>query len=168
MEVMLEIYQTLKALGMQWKEKGGQWGLSVGEDRQEMEEDEQNFAKESLDIYFVETRCRVREVVVRDLTFKRFLTGRFFFSLTCVLHFPCRFEWIFNSIKSTRRTTSWTFETRGTTRPTSVRTRSSTGSSAVGTLMRPRRLRGARRARIWIKGSWTCPVRSYSWSVRAG
>ncbi|KAG8996104.1 Protein kinase [Tulasnella sp. JGI-2019a] len=65
MEVMLEIYQTLKALGMQWKEKGGQWGLAVGEDRQEMEEDEHNFSKESLDIYFVETRCRVREVVVR-------------------------------------------------------------------------------------------------------
>lgn len=65
MEVMLEIYQTLKALGMQWKEKGGQWGLNVGEDRQEMEDDEQNFSKETLDIYFVETRCRVREVVVR-------------------------------------------------------------------------------------------------------
>jgi len=65
MEVMLEIYQTLKALGMQWKEKGGQWGLAVGEDRQEVEEDEQHFSKESLDIYFVETRCRVREVVVR-------------------------------------------------------------------------------------------------------
>jgi len=64
MEVMLEIYQTLKALGMEWKEKGGQWGLGVGEDRQERDDDENNFSKEALDIYFVETRCRIREVVV--------------------------------------------------------------------------------------------------------
>lgn len=39
--------------------------MGVGDDRPEMEDDEQNYSKESLDIYFVETRCRVREVVVR-------------------------------------------------------------------------------------------------------
>jgi len=67
MEVMLEIYQTLKALGMEWKEKGGQWALdNVGEcDRGEEEDDEHKWSKESLDIYFVETRCRIRELVVR-------------------------------------------------------------------------------------------------------
>ncbi|KAG8936116.1 Protein kinase [Tulasnella sp. 418] len=65
MEVMLEIYQTLKALGMEWKEKGGQWGLEVDDDRSEHEDDEAHFSKESLDIYFVETRCRIRDVVVR-------------------------------------------------------------------------------------------------------
>ncbi|KAG8984358.1 Protein kinase, partial [Tulasnella sp. 427] len=66
MEVMLEIYQTLKALGMEWKQKGGQWSLDNDDpDRGEEEEDEHKWSKESLDIYFVETRCRVREVVVR-------------------------------------------------------------------------------------------------------
>ncbi|KAG9033336.1 Protein kinase [Tulasnella sp. UAMH 9824] len=66
MEVMLEIYQTLKALGMEWKQKGGQWGLDNDDpERAEEEEDEHNWSKESLDIYFVETRCRIREVVVR-------------------------------------------------------------------------------------------------------
>ena len=64
MEVMLEIYQTLKALGMEWKEKGGQWGLGGDGERGEDEEDEHKWSKEALDIYFVETRCRIREVVV--------------------------------------------------------------------------------------------------------
>lgn len=63
---MLEIYQTLKALGMEWKEKGGQWALdNVDATRGEDDEDEHKWGKESLDIYFVETRCRIRDVVVR-------------------------------------------------------------------------------------------------------
>ncbi|KAG8905331.1 Protein kinase [Tulasnella sp. 403] len=67
MEVMLEIYQTLKALGMEWKGKGGQWSLSPPDDPDlaDEDEDEQKWSKESLDIYFVETRCRIRNVVVR-------------------------------------------------------------------------------------------------------
>jgi len=67
MEVMLEIYQTLKALGMEWKEKGGQWTLLKPEEQErgEEEDDESKWSKEALDVYFVETRCRIREVVVR-------------------------------------------------------------------------------------------------------
>ncbi|KAF8757998.1 Adenylate sensor of SNF1-like protein kinase [Rhizoctonia solani] len=58
MEVMLEIYQTLKTLGMEWREKPG---LSIiGRP-----EDEGCPGKDGKDIYYVETRCRIRDVVVR-------------------------------------------------------------------------------------------------------
>ncbi|CEL61979.1 carbon catabolite-derepressing protein kinase [Rhizoctonia solani AG-1 IB] len=58
MEVMLEIYQTLKTLGMEWREKPG---LNiVGRP-----EDEGCPGKDGKDIYYVETRCRIRDVVVR-------------------------------------------------------------------------------------------------------
>jgi carbon catabolite-derepressing protein kinase len=60
MEVILELYQTLKALGMEWREKGGEWGMKGTE-----EVDSDSYGKESMDIYFVETRWRVRDVVVR-------------------------------------------------------------------------------------------------------
>ncbi|CAE6479160.1 unnamed protein product [Rhizoctonia solani] len=58
MEVMLEIYQTLKTLGMEWREKPG---LNIiGRP-----EDEGAPGKDGKDIYYVETRCRIRDVVVR-------------------------------------------------------------------------------------------------------
>lgn len=57
MEVMLEIYQTLKTLGMEWREKPG---LNIiGRP-----EDEGAPGKDGKDIYYVETRCRIRDVVV--------------------------------------------------------------------------------------------------------
>jgi carbon catabolite-derepressing protein kinase len=74
MEVMLEIYNTLKTLGMEWKEKGGVWGRYVpdanghtnGAGEHEGEADGDCLEdRENGDIYFVQTRWRVRDVVVR-------------------------------------------------------------------------------------------------------
>jgi hypothetical protein len=84
MEVMLEIYRTLKALGMEWKEKrnlGGLGGLrgsgqrngngAVIERAREFDGSGNVDLKAASGIYFVETRARVQDVVVRllhDLT----------------------------------------------------------------------------------------------------
>jgi len=72
MEVMLEIYRTLKALGMEWRRKtdlpgseggaggeggGGGDGKDGGGAKGKKEEQERG-------LFFVETRCRVRDVVV--------------------------------------------------------------------------------------------------------
>jgi carbon catabolite-derepressing protein kinase len=57
MEVMLEIYQTLKTLGMEWREKPGLNIIS-------RPEDEGAPGKDGKDIYYVETRCRIRDFVV--------------------------------------------------------------------------------------------------------
>ena len=76
MEVMLEIYKTLKALGMEWKEKknlGGLGGLkvrkgSVGVGIERVKELDGSGGvdlKAAAGIYFVETRARVQDVVVR-------------------------------------------------------------------------------------------------------
>lgn len=74
MEVMLEIYNTLKTLGMEWKEKGGIWGGQPhmngnghGHSEQGDEGDGEGDdidARENTDVYFVQTRWRVRDVVV--------------------------------------------------------------------------------------------------------
>ncbi|KAF6761415.1 snf 1 [Ephemerocybe angulata] len=84
MEVMLEIYRTLKTLGMEWKEKrnlGGLGGLSMQSRRdpfaagdargragieraREYDGDGGVDLKAAASIYFVETRCRVQDVVV--------------------------------------------------------------------------------------------------------
>ncbi|KAJ3525704.1 hypothetical protein NMY22_g10467 [Coprinellus aureogranulatus] len=83
MEVMLEIYRTLKTLGMEWKEKknlGGLGGLSMKgrrdpfqsgdrgrpsiERAKEFDGDGGVDLKAAAGIYFVETRCRVQDVVV--------------------------------------------------------------------------------------------------------
>jgi len=83
MEVMLEIYRTLKTLGMEWKEKknlGGLGGIRVrqrdgfpGEGRhgragieraREFDGEGAVDLKAAAGIYFVETRCRVQDVVV--------------------------------------------------------------------------------------------------------
>jgi carbon catabolite-derepressing protein kinase len=74
MEVMLEIYRTLKALGMEWKEKrnlGGLGGLKKrGASGTEIERarnlDGEGVVdlKAAAGVYFVETRARVQDVVV--------------------------------------------------------------------------------------------------------
>ncbi|GLB43723.1 putative non-specific serine threonine protein kinase [Lyophyllum shimeji] len=73
MEVMLEIYRTLKALGMEWKEKknlGGLGGIrrtkgGAGIERVRSLDGEGGVdLKAAAGIYFVETRARVQDVVV--------------------------------------------------------------------------------------------------------
>jgi carbon catabolite-derepressing protein kinase len=79
MEVMLEIYRTLKALGMEWKEKGDLGGLGGIQSRRysggEGRKVERNPAldgddytgvdlKAASDVYFIEARARVQSIVV--------------------------------------------------------------------------------------------------------
>jgi carbon catabolite-derepressing protein kinase len=78
MEVMLEIYRTLKVLGMEWKEKmtlGGLAGLRTNSEKLKIER-RQDLDGKSMDglpmdikaassIYFVETRARADDIVVR-------------------------------------------------------------------------------------------------------
>lgn len=75
MEVMLEIYRTLKTLGMEWKEKknlGGLGGLKARaskgnlnvERARELDGEGGVDLKAASSIYFVETRARVQDVVV--------------------------------------------------------------------------------------------------------
>lgn len=79
MEVMLEIYRTLKALGMEWREKKDLGGLGgVGRRERERrgrhgierarEYDGAGYVdlKKAASIYFVETRARVQDVVVGE------------------------------------------------------------------------------------------------------
>jgi len=54
LEVMLEIYDTLAHLGFQWREKKGPWGVKSPKSIHDLTDS----------IYYVETRCRVRDVVV--------------------------------------------------------------------------------------------------------
>ena len=73
MEVMLEIYKTLKALGMEWKEKkdlGGLGGVRNGEKvkiERAREYDGYVDLRAASSVYFVETRARVQDVVVRAI-----------------------------------------------------------------------------------------------------
>jgi carbon catabolite-derepressing protein kinase len=78
MEVMLEIYRTLKALGMEWKEKKNLGGLGnlrakglVGgygrgnvERNVDLDGPGEVDLKAASSIYFVETRARVQDLVV--------------------------------------------------------------------------------------------------------
>ncbi|KAI0673849.1 CAMK/CAMKL/AMPK protein kinase [Trametes maxima] len=76
MEVMLEIYRTLKTLGMEWKEKADLGGLRVSAlvqekrngERAKIERARENDGHVDLraasSIYFIETRARVQDVVV--------------------------------------------------------------------------------------------------------
>ncbi|TFK42231.1 snf 1 [Crucibulum laeve] len=73
MEVMLEIYRTLKTLGMEWKEKkdlGGLGGIRPNkrsgaiERARDLDGDGSVDLKKAAGIYFVETRARVQDVVV--------------------------------------------------------------------------------------------------------
>lgn len=69
MEVMLEIYRTLKTLHMEWKPKvypSDEGGGGEDEDpkkRRRREEEERT--KKAQELYFVETRCRMDDVMVR-------------------------------------------------------------------------------------------------------
>lgn len=80
MEVMLEIYRTLKTLGMEWKEKKNLGGLGgfkarTGKGSANMERARELDGVGGVDlkaassIYFVETRARVQDVVVCILFF---------------------------------------------------------------------------------------------------
>ncbi|KAH9932110.1 snf 1 [Epithele typhae] len=74
MEVMLEIYRTLKALGMEWKEKndlGGLGAKALAKERRggtkierAREYDDYVDLRAASAIYFIETRARVQDVVV--------------------------------------------------------------------------------------------------------
>lgn len=79
MEVMLEIYRTLRALGMEWKEKKNLGGLgnlkAKGLNKQgqpngierntELDGYGEVDLKAASSVYFVETRARVQDIVVR-------------------------------------------------------------------------------------------------------
>jgi len=114
MEVMLEIYRTLKILGMEWKEKknlGGLGGLKKPksgkgggggaqlERNRDLDGDGGVDLKAASSIYFVETRARVQDVVVRPLFSLFYLHINFFISgpdEPPTLHgrldqLPCRF-----------------------------------------------------------------------------
>jgi len=77
MEVMLEIYRTLKALGFEWKRKDADI-IEVKSQKAEEEEmkrsekrsrkDEEERVKKAQDLYFVETRCRYDDVLVGALS----------------------------------------------------------------------------------------------------
>jgi carbon catabolite-derepressing protein kinase len=83
MEVMLEIYRTLKALGMEWKEKRNLGGLGGVKSRprssmdggakieraREMDGSDSVDLRVAASVYFVETRARVQDVVVRTPLF---------------------------------------------------------------------------------------------------
>ena len=91
MEVMLEIYRTLKTLGMEWKEKknlgglgglkakAGKSGLSL-ERAREFDGGDDVDLKAASSIYFVETRARVQDVVV------------------CIISLPCLSLFLFVSL----------------------------------------------------------------------
>lgn len=90
MEVMLEIYRTLKTLGMEWKEKknlGGLGGLKTkaGKSGPSVERVRELDGGGSVDlkaassIYFVETRARVQDVVVCILFFFLLVVFSFLF-----------------------------------------------------------------------------------------
>lgn len=59
MEVMLELYNTLKALGWEWREKP-----NLGKKKQ-LEPGEEADPRDGSDIFFLETRCRIKDVVIR-------------------------------------------------------------------------------------------------------
>lgn len=88
MEVMLEIYRTLKALKMEWRTRGdesekeyelaGADGVTVVKEGKEKSRDrpeesdkkrrrreEEERVKKAQELYFVETRCRMDDVMVR-------------------------------------------------------------------------------------------------------
>lgn len=82
MEVMLEIYRTLRALGMEWKEKkdlGGLGGVRIQDRKRSRERTKVERARDqdgggyvdmkaASSVYFIETRARVQDVVVSPPT----------------------------------------------------------------------------------------------------
>lgn len=76
---MHEIYNTLQALGMQWKRKQcyeGPWdqdGLPLrsaisGQSREQRQKEKLNEEKQNQSLFFVETRCKMHDVVVSILS----------------------------------------------------------------------------------------------------
>jgi carbon catabolite-derepressing protein kinase len=75
MEVMLEIYRTLKTLGFEWKKKrpaGGGAGTESdgdaaggGDDPKQRKRREEERAKAAIELFYIETRCTVDDVIVR-------------------------------------------------------------------------------------------------------
>ncbi|EJU00526.1 Pkinase-domain-containing protein [Dacryopinax primogenitus] len=59
-EVMLEIYGTLQALGMQWKSR-----REYSDDKDAKDKSKEKRKERDVDLYFVETRWRMKDVVVR-------------------------------------------------------------------------------------------------------
>lgn len=69
MEVMLELYKSLQALGIEWREKRGPWianaeCCSNDDGFREDPEGSRGATKDDLDIYTIELRWRKRDVVV--------------------------------------------------------------------------------------------------------
>lgn len=75
MEVMLEIYRTLKALQMEWKPKVKVSGAAPGakgeaeDSKKKRRREEEERIKNAQELYFVETRCRMDDVMVRNHSF---------------------------------------------------------------------------------------------------
>ncbi|KAG9100648.1 Protein kinase [Ceratobasidium sp. UAMH 11750] len=59
MEVMLELYNTLKVMGWEWREKP-----NLGK-KKTLEPGEEADPRDDSDIFFLETRCRINDVVIR-------------------------------------------------------------------------------------------------------
>jgi carbon catabolite-derepressing protein kinase len=93
MEVMLEIYRTLKTLGMEWKEKknlgglgelkarAGRGGINL-ERARGLDGEGGVDRKAASSIYFVETRARVQDVVVCTLSLFYLVVLSFLFHQT--------------------------------------------------------------------------------------
>ncbi|KAH9926471.1 kinase-like domain-containing protein [Fomitopsis serialis] len=66
MEVMLEIYRTLKTIGMEWKAKKDLGGLGGAHIERNRELDSPHYVdlRAASSIYFIESRARVQDVVV--------------------------------------------------------------------------------------------------------
>jgi len=71
MEVMLEMYKYLQALGIEWREKRGPWIADAeccnNEDGFFEGPDLRGATKDDLDIYTIELRWRKRDIVVSGL-----------------------------------------------------------------------------------------------------
>jgi carbon catabolite-derepressing protein kinase len=74
--VVLAIYQVLKALGMQWREKRDLGGLGAAPQTTDSGHDREVNYKKAASIYFIETRSRIQDVVVS-------LVVTFFFLSPC-------------------------------------------------------------------------------------
>lgn len=81
MEVMLEIYRTLKSLGMEWKKKD----LPAEPPRSDNHDDLQI----PQDLFFVETRSRIKNVIIRmDLQLYRVDESNYLVDFRLVDYFP--------------------------------------------------------------------------------
>lgn len=85
MEVMTELYRTLEALGIEWRQKRGVWSANQEESDAALRAAEEapsspggdpgtgdsyeGEPKENLDVYYIECRWRVRNTVVWTSSF---------------------------------------------------------------------------------------------------